>query len=285
MLKSSIFFLAIVVVIAGCKSGREDVTSKGMKYTVLDEGDGRQAQVGEYIVFDFQIMDDNDSLLRSTYKEGLPAWNFVQDTAMVGYQGAIPEMLRAAKAGDSIEVRFTMEEFYKHVAGAPMPAGADTMKLTYTIKIQEVKTAEEFDKYRYEKVRARDDKAIKDYLKSKNITAQEDTTGLSYVIYNQTGKAKPSVEDCIEIRYAGKFLQNGRVFDAGTITMPLRDMIYGWQVGIPKLSEGDSATLFVPSRLGYGPRAQGRIPPDAILIFDVALIHVKQLDPATNTCK
>jgi FKBP-type peptidyl-prolyl cis-trans isomerase FkpA len=285
MLKSFVPAFTILLLFTACKSGREEVTSKGMKYTVVEVGEGRQPKIGEYVIFDFNIRDDKDSLLRSTYKDGLPAFNFVQDTAMIGYHGAIPEMLSKVRAGDSIRVALTMQDFYKHVAGAEMPAGADSMSLTYTIKVQDVKTAQEFESYRFEKVRTRDDKFLEDHLKSKNITAQRDTSGLHYVIHNQTGKKKPTIEDCIEIKYEGRLLQNGRVFDSGTITMPLSQMIYGWQIGIPKLSEGDSATLFIPSRLGYGSRAQGRIPPDALLVFDVSLIHVKQFDQAKNECK
>jgi FKBP-type peptidyl-prolyl cis-trans isomerase FkpA len=285
MLKIFVPALVILLLFASCKSGREEVTSKGMKYTVIEEGDGRQPKVGEYVIFDFTITDDHDSLLRSTYKDGLPAFNFVQDTAMIGYHGAIPELLSKARSGDSLRVALNMTDFYKHVAGAPMPAGADTMSLTYNIKIQDVKTAQEFERYRYDKVKTRDDVLIQNYLKEKNITTQQDTSGLHFVIHNQTGKAKPKVEDCIEIKYEGRFLQNGRVFDSGTITMPLSQMIYGWQIGIPKLSEGDSATLFIPSRLGYGSRAQGRIPPDAVLVFDVSLIHVKEFDQQANQCK
>jgi FKBP-type peptidyl-prolyl cis-trans isomerase FkpA len=285
MRKLSLLFIAAMLTLAACNSQREEVTSRGMKYTVVKTGDGRQPKTGEWVVFDFVLKNDKDSVLRSTYTEQMPAANFVQDTMMIGYHGAIPEMLSQVKVGDSIHLKLTMDEFFKYVAGGRAPTKADSSSLFYAIKIQDVKTATEFDSYRYEVVTKRDDKTIQDYLKTNNINAEQDTSGLRYVIHNQTGNKKPAVTDCIEIKYDGRMLQNGRSFDAGTITMPLSNMIYGWQIGIPKLSEGDSATLYVPSRLGYGPRGQGRIPPDAILVFDVTLLHVKEYDQQTNSCK
>ncbi|MGK0488503.1 MAG: FKBP-type peptidyl-prolyl cis-trans isomerase, partial [Candidatus Endobugula sp.] len=55
-----------------------------------------------------------------------------------------------------------------------------------------------------------------------------------------------------------------------------RAVIDGWDLAVPLINQGGSATLFIPSTLAYGatPRP-GPIPPNAILMFDVEVVQVK----------
>lgn len=108
-------------------------------------------------------------------------------------------------------------------------------------------------------------------------------SGLMYKITksNPDGKA-PKKGDVVSVHYAGK-LTNGQEFDnsfkrAEPIEIPIGvgQVIRGWDEGIMLLKEGESATLLIPSELGYGARgAGGVIPPNAWLIFDVELVKVK----------
>jgi FKBP-type peptidyl-prolyl cis-trans isomerase FkpA/FKBP-type peptidyl-prolyl cis-trans isomerase FklB len=143
-------------------------------------------------------------------------------------------------------------------------------------------------KNREQKVFSSDRGKIADFLTKNNINALQDTSGLQYIVHNKSGGKKPALNDCVEVKYTGKFLETGKVFDKSErIAFPLSNVIPGWRLGIPLLGIGDSATLFIPSKLGYGPQGYaGAIPRDAILIFDVTLLDIKsQYDQATRTCK
>lgn len=108
-------------------------------------------------------------------------------------------------------------------------------------------------------------------------------SGLFYKITkpNSEGKALKS-GDVVSVHYAGK-LTNGQEFDNSfkrgepiEISIGVGQVIKGWDEGILLLKEGESATLLIPSELGYGARgAGGVIPPNAWLIFDVELVKVK----------
>ena len=51
-------------------------------------------------------------------------------------------------------------------------------------------------------------------------------------------------------------------------------MIPGFIEGLEKLSFGDKAVLFIPSKLGYGEAgANGVIPPNADIIFEIELLE------------
>jgi hypothetical protein len=56
------------------------------------------------------------------------------------------------------------------------------------------------------------------------------------------------------------------------IEFSLNGVVPGWTHGIPGMKVGGVRRLFIPSHLGYGPRAMGSdIPPNTDLIFEVEL--------------
>ena len=120
---------------------------------------------------------------------------------------------------------------------------------------------------------------IDKYLTDNNITAQTDPSGLRYVVTSPgpAGGVKPIISSTISVKYVGKLMSTGVVFDQRTtaISFPLAGLIDGWVIGFQLLTKGSKATLYVPSGLGYKTAGSGSIPPNANLIFDVELIDVK----------
>jgi FKBP-type peptidyl-prolyl cis-trans isomerase len=116
---------------------------------------------------------------------------------------------------------------------------------------------------------------ILQYLDDNNLTAEEDESGLFYIIEQPGNDEHPTLTDSVVVQYKG-YLTNGTVFDE---TMPgqsvkflLADLIPGWQIGIPLLGKGGTGQFFVPSHLGYGSFSVGSIPPNSVLIFDIGLV-------------
>ncbi len=118
--------------------------------------------------------------------------------------------------------------------------------------------------------------AILNYLEVNEIMAQSTPSGLHYHISKEGDGQHPSIDDEVSVYYKGYFL-NGDVFDERSrplspISFPLRNVILGWQEGIPLLSRGGEATLFIPAHLGYGSNPPSGIPTNSVLIFDVELV-------------
>lgn len=125
---------------------------------------------------------------------------------------------------------------------------------------------------------AKDIETIDNYLAEKNITAQEDPSGLRYVITTEGTGPKPTLDNSVVVKYTGK-LFDGAIFDRTTPpnsrTFILKQLIKGWQIGFQLMPAGSTGTLYIPSGLGYGKTGNGPVPPNANLIFEVELVDVK----------
>ncbi len=123
------------------------------------------------------------------------------------------------------------------------------------------------------------DDEIKDYISKNNLDAQRTTEGLYYIINEEGTGDRPTVSDDVTVHYSG-YLTNGSIFDSSydrgeRASFPLRGVIQGWQIGIPKIKEGGSCKLIIPSHLAYGANSPSRsIPENAVLIFDIELFEV-----------
>lgn len=121
-----------------------------------------------------------------------------------------------------------------------------------------------------------DEQIILDYLSANNINAQRDASGLYYLISDEGSGDQPTINSTVEAYYKGYFT-DGSIFDQttqGPATFSLQNLITGWQIGIPLMKEGGSATFFIPSALGYGTRGSGSVPPNTVLIFEIDLVAI-----------
>jgi FKBP-type peptidyl-prolyl cis-trans isomerase len=82
----------------------------------------------------------------------------------------------------------------------------------------------------------------------------------------------------LAVHYVGQ-LADGQVFGMSRgapfrFTLGAGSVIDGWEDGLKGMRVGGRRQLVVPSRLGYGAKGEGKVPPDAVLIFDVTLVEV-----------
>lgn len=97
-----------------------------------------------------------------------------------------------------------------------------------------------------------------------------------------TGEAvKPN--DTITFHYTGALASDGTIFqssrDTGQpVTLALKDLIPGWQEGIPGMRVGGERRLLIPYAQAYGEagRPDGGIPPKADLVFDITVTAIEK---------
>lgn len=122
---------------------------------------------------------------------------------------------------------------------------------------------------------------ILEYLTENNIAdaIEIDESGVYYRITEEgNGGDFPTLNSTVRVFYKG-YLMDGTVFDQRVegvndyLESSLRDVVYGWQLAIPKFNKGTKGEIFVPSHAGYGARELPGIPSHSILIFEVHLFN------------
>ncbi|NOK16788.1 FKBP-type peptidyl-prolyl cis-trans isomerase [Corallococcus carmarthensis] len=105
----------------------------------------------------------------------------------------------------------------------------------------------------------------------------------SGVIYRElkagTGKS-PRATDTVKVHYQGT-LVDGSEFDSSykrglAVEFPLNGVIPCWTQGVQKMKVGGKAKLTCPGSTAYGerPPTGSRIPPNAVLTFEVELVDI-----------
>lgn len=105
-------------------------------------------------------------------------------------------------------------------------------------------------------------------------------SGLQYKIIKEgTGKMAKAA-DTVTTNYRGTLI-DGTEFDSSykrgeAATFPVNGVIPGWTEALQLMKTGSKWQLFIPSNLAYGERGTGPIGPNAVLLFDVDLISIKE---------
>lgn len=105
-------------------------------------------------------------------------------------------------------------------------------------------------------------------------------SGLQYKVVKKGKGKQPKTTDTVVVHYKGTLI-DGTVFDSSyqrnqPLTIPLTNVIKGWQEAMPMMKTGSKWQVYIPSDLAYGPNgAGGNIGPNEALIFDIELIDIK----------
>ena len=105
-------------------------------------------------------------------------------------------------------------------------------------------------------------------------------SGLQYEVLKQGTGPKPTINDSVEVHYAGTLI-NGTEFDNSykrgqTIKFAVGGVIRGWTEALQLMPAGSKYKLFIPYELAYGLQDHpgGTIPAGSVLLFEVELINV-----------
>ncbi len=122
------------------------------------------------------------------------------------------------------------------------------------------------------------------------LSANATTTasGLKYEDLQVGSGAAAKSGDTVSVNYIG-WLTDGTKFDSNldrnqtfSFTIGKGQVIVGWDEGVQGMLAGGTRLLVIPPTLGYGSTAQGPIPANSTLIFEVQLIGIN-LPPTTPT--
>ena len=282
----------IVAVVAACGKNRVQVTDNGLKYKIHEQSEGtRKGKVGDILTMHLTLMNNKDSILRDTHKEGAPFQMLLQ---VPPFKGSYEEGLALLGKGDSATFYVSADSLFTR-AMQPLPPGvAKGTDIGIAVKVINVQTEEEYKKSQaadFEKQKGIDAKVIQDYVAKNRLTgtAQKTESGVYYVVKQPGAGPTPKKGDVVQVHYAGRLL-NGKEFDnsrtnpqAGgkpfQLQLGVGMVIPGWEDGIMQLHKGEKAMLIIPSTLAYGPRGNQAIPANSVLLFDIELMDIQKGQP------
>jgi FKBP-type peptidyl-prolyl cis-trans isomerase FklB len=111
-------------------------------------------------------------------------------------------------------------------------------------------------------------------------------SGLQYrVLAEGDPRGKPPAPtDQVTVRYRAS-LADGTEFDRSDThdrpaTFRVNSVFKGWQEAFLAMKPGAKWQLFVPPELGYGNNSPPTVPPGALLVYELELLHVDPAEPA-----
>jgi FKBP-type peptidyl-prolyl cis-trans isomerase len=228
------------------------------------------------------------------------------------FRGDVMEGLTMVGPGDSAIFYITQDSFYRNPAAKPKAArpGDDVIyvvkvdniltqaeynkqqedyrKQMAEMKKMQAQMAKQQEEQKKAQAKAKalakkEDAEIVKYLAANGLSAAQKTaSGMYYLITQQGTGEKPTPGSDITANYTGTLL-NGTKFDSNTDSAfghvnPLSfklgrgAVIRGKDEAYALINKGAKATVVMPSALAYGTNAQGNIPANSILRYDIELL-------------
>jgi FKBP-type peptidyl-prolyl cis-trans isomerase len=258
----------------------------GLYYIETVAGKGPKVDSTCWIKAHFSVSLIDGKQIFSTVERGEPKeFQFGQSNDTQGFELGIAKMAKGTKATFIVPSQIGFGE-----------AGRGALVAPYSTVIYDVEVVDVISKAEHEKQQEAKKKAdaakmetnkkqetdlMNKYLAENKITAKPTASGLVYVEKMKGSGAQASAGKKVKVHYTGTLL-NGTKFDSSRdrkepfeFTLGQGQVIKGWDEGIAMMKVGGKATLIIPSKIAYGERDMGQIPPFSTLVFDVELLDVK----------
>jgi len=234
-------------------------TESGLKYAILESGDGVQAKAGDFVSVHYRGTLLDGTQFDSSYDRGQPIeFELGIGRVIKGWD----EGIALLKVGDKGRFEIPSELAYGERATGQIPANAT---LIFEVELVKVTPAP----------------VIEAYNTDGKVAATTDT-GLKFTLVKEGNGKKAAPGYTVSVHYTG-YLEDGSIFDSSVkrnqpfqFELGMGRVIAGWEEGVALMKVGDKARLEIPYQLAYGEEGfPGVIPPKATLIFDVELLDVK----------
>ncbi len=251
-------------------------------------GNGKTAQLGEYVNFDFLMCSlDGDTIMSSFGIESLDFQYGSQEFLTKGFNEAIGLVPNGGRLNCLIPSALAFDSAgYQEVVLPYMPLRVELqMNNIMSKEVHEKFVAEQEAKRKaeHEKTMEKQRQLIAKYVKDNNITEEPSETGL-YVIWKEHGTGDVvQWGDKANVHYIISNLNGEEIESSYGYDMPLQftvghgEMILSIEEAVMQMNPGSKVRLLVPSDLGFGEVEidSQLLPADSPLIIDLELVSVE----------
>jgi peptidylprolyl isomerase len=257
----------------GFNAAAATTLESGIQYVVLAKGDaaGTSPTPADEVKLNYEGRLLDGTVFDSSYERGEPVV-FNLGGLIQGWV----EVLQLMRPGDTWQVLIPSALAYGE-SGSPMGGIPPNADLVFKIELQKVYGVQTSDAAAWAKHVP---------WNSESLDVRKTGSGLEYVVLASGDPTGPLVrpQDDVRVWYEGR-LTNGEVFDSAyargqAAVFPAGRLIPGWVEALQLMRPGDHWLIKVPSALGYGSAGTpgGPIPPDADLLFELAIADVQLVD-------
>ena len=230
-------------------------TDSGLQYEIIKMGDGDKPEATDKVTVHYKGTLEDGTVFDSSYDRG--------ETITFGLQQVIKgwtEGLQLMPVGSKFKFIIPSELGYGSRDLGSIPPNSTLIFEVELFEIQKPFVDTDFD------------------LPAEEIALE---SGLRY-LEHITGKGlEAATGHTVKVHYSG-YLIDGTKFDSShdrgkpfSFQLGQGRVIKGWDEALALMSKGEKRSLIIPPEIGYGPRGQGKIPPNSTLIFEVELIDIK----------
>src|SRR5258708_4052723 len=131
-MKKRLMFLTFAAIgLASCNGGFKK-GEKGLLYNIIVDKSGPSIKPGDFVSLNLTLKTDADSVIGSTYDNGLP---FMQIMQKPQSKGDVIDGIEMLSEGDSAVIKVNIDSLTK---GRPRPAGSKGKYQVYVIKVEKV---------------------------------------------------------------------------------------------------------------------------------------------------
>jgi peptidylprolyl isomerase len=235
-------------------------TASGLRYAVIQDGEGGQACMGnDTVSVNYTGYFEDGQIFDQTRPETGPA--------SFGVGGVIPgwtEALKLMTPGTKLKVFIPWTLAYGE-QGYPGAIPGRT-NLVFDMDLLSVK-------------RGPRPMELPDFILPSEEQLTTTASGLQYMVVEPGEGDKPVATDRVTVHYAG-WLTDGTAFDNSyqrgePSSFGLRQVIKGWTEGVQLMSPGGVYVFVIPHGLAYGPGGRPPvIPPSSTLVFRIELLSI-----------
>ncbi len=258
----------------------------GLVYIENAQGQGARVDTGMMVQCHFTVSTINGGQIFSSYERGEPIkFQYGRGFDTPGFDEGIGKMKKGTKA------TLIVPSSIGFGAGGRGPTIPPYSTLIYNVEVVDLQSKEAYEKeqaelkkkeeQKKETAKAEESVKLNKYLKDNNITVKPTTSGLYYIEQTKGTGVRAVAGKTVSVHYTGTLL-NGTKFDSSRdrnepfeFMLGKGQVIPGWEEGIALMTVGTKATLIIPSKIAYGDRDMGTIPPYSTLVFEVELLDVK----------
>lgn len=257
-------------------------TSDGLYYRLIETNpEATVPQNGDFLLLSMDYFL-NDSLLYSSVATGEEPRIQLNDSK---FKGDILGGLALMHVGDSASFIVKADSTCTHMFGQdPQAMGVKPSdKMRFEIRLKSAQSKEEFEEElnrMVEEAKSLSKSRLESYISENNITTRPSASGVYYWTTQAGNGIRPQSGDQVEVHYVGRLL-DGRTFESSydngqsfKYIVGEGYVIPGWEEVLPKMHEGEKATVVIPFEMAYNEQTVGPIPPYTNLVYDIELLHV-----------